>query len=525
MTDSSTQPTTTGPESTMNEAAGPGPRTPSMFASWMVIVVMIALILLSVALFGGDMADGALQVSITLATIFALAVAYYYGHRGSVISNSIHTGVNGAVGTVFVVIAIGTVIGTLYLSGTVAAFIYYGSDIISPRFFFVTVFLIASALTIMLGSSLTTVGAVGIAFVGLASIADVSQPITAGAAISGAILGNKVATISDTANLAVSTVGGDLTIDVHAKTVTRTAIPTAIICAVAYLLLGLFGDSGSGSIDVDQVQSTISQAFNVSLWAFIPVISIFALSMLRFSAFLSLTLSAIIAVVIAAFTQNDLIRSLADDPDLSYFEAVAEVGIDTFANGFALNSGVDQLDSLFAGGGVASMLTTVWLILVAAAFGAVVGSTGMLHRIIAPVIAKCSGPTSLVLTTMLSSIGLNLATADPYTSIVLTGNMYRDEYKQQRLKPQLLSASMADSGTVMSHIIPWNLHGAIFAGTLGIATVKWAPWTLFAYVTPVVTFLMVRFYFLHKDRLPTDADADKAYAAEPAAPTAPQGLA
>ena len=501
------------------------PRTPSMFASWLVIVVMIILILVSVALFGGDMADGALQVSMTLATIFALAVAYFYGHRGSVISNSIHTGVNGAVGTVFVVIAIGTVIGTLYLSGTVAAFIYYGSDIISPRFFFVTVFLIASGLTIMLGSSLTTVGAVGIAFVGLASVADVSQPITAGAAVSGAILGNKIAKISDTANLAVSTVGGDLTIDVHARTVTRTAIPTAIICAVLYLLLGLFGDSGSGSIDVDQVQSTISEAFNVSLWAFIPVISIFALSMLRFSAFLSLTLSAIVAVVIASFTQNDLIRSLADDPDLSYFEAVAEVGIDTFANGFALNSGVDQLDSLFAGGGVASMLTTVWLILVAAAFGAVVGSTGMLHRIIAPVIAKCSGPTSLVLTTMLSSIGLNLATADPYTSVVLTGNMYRDEYKQQRLKPQLLSASMADSGTVMSHIIPWNLHGAIFAGTLGIAIAKWGPWTLFAYVTPVITFLMVRFYFLHKDRLPTDAEAEQAYATPPAEPDAPTALA
>jgi NhaC family Na+:H+ antiporter len=257
----------------------------------------------------------------------------------------------------------------------------------------------------------------------------------------------------------------------------------------------------------------------------VPVISIFVLSMLRFSAFLSLTLSAIVAVVIAAFTQNDLIRSLADDPGLSYFEAVTEVGIDTFANGFALNSGSEQLDSLFAGGGVSSMLTTVWLILVAAAFGAVVGSTGMLHRIITPIIAKCTGPTSLVLTTMLSSIGLNLATADPYTSIVLTGNMYREEYQKQRLKPQLLSATMADSGTVMSHIIPWNLHGAIFAGTLGIATVKWGPWTFFAYLTPVVSFLMVRFYYLHKDRLPTDADAEQAYAAEPAEPTAPQGLA
>jgi Na+:H+ antiporter, NhaC family len=500
------------------------PRTPSLFASWLVIVVMIGLILMSVALFGGDMADGALQVSMTLATLFALAVAYYYGHRGSVISNAIQSGVNGSIGTVFVVIAIGTVIGTLYLAGSVASFIYYGAAIISPQFFFVTVFIIASVLTIMLGSSLTTVGAVGIAFVGLASIADVSQPITAGAAVSGAILGNKIAKISDTANLAVSTVGGDLTIDEHSRTVTLTAIPTAVITAVLFLLLGLFNDSG-GSIDVDKVQGMISQSFDVSLWAFVPVLSIFVLSVLRFSAFLSLTLSAVVAVVVAAFTQGDLIRSLAGDPNLSYIESVIEVGIATFANGFALDSGVEQLDSLFAGGGVASMLTTVWLILVAAAFGAVVASTGMLHRIVAPVIARSTGPTSLVLTTMLSAIGLNLATADPYTSIVLTGDMYRDEYEKQRLKPQLLSASMADSGTVVSHIIPWNLHGALFAGTLGIATVAWGPWTFFAYLTPVVTFILVRFYFLHRDRLKTDADAEQAYASRPAAPAAPQGLA
>ena len=517
-------PAAAGPSSSKS-AADSGQRTPSLLVSWLVIGVMVALILVAVVLFGGEMANGALQVSMTLATLFALGVAYYHGFRGSVISNAIQSGVNGSIGTVFVVIAIGTVIGTLYLAGSVAAFIYYGAAIISPQFFFVTVFIIASALTIVLGSALTTVGAVGIAFVALASIADVSQPITAAAAVSGAILGNKVARISDTANLAVSTVGGDLTIVEHSRTVTRTAIPTAIITAVLYLLLGLLGDSSTGSIDVEQVQSTISQSFNVSLWAFVPVLSIFVLSMLRFSAFLSLTVSAIVAIVVAGFTQSDLIVSLANDPSLSYVGAVAKVGIDTFANGFALNSGVDQLDSLFSGGGVSSMLTTVWLILVAAAFGSVVASTGMLHQIIAPVVAKCKGPTSLVLTTMLSSIGLNLATADPYTSIVLTGDSYRGEYQRQRIKPELLSASMADSGTSISYIIPWNLHGALFAGTLGIAATEWGPWTFFAYLTPVVSFVMVRFYFLRRSRLSTAGDAEKAYAGGPAVTTASQQLA
>ncbi len=139
----------------------------------------------------------------------------------------------------------------------------------------------------------------------------------------------------------------------------------------------------------------------------------------------------------------------------------------------------------------------------------------MLQRIITPVINWTKGPASLILATMLTSTSMNLATADPYTSIVLTSKMFRQEYIKERLKPVLLTTSMADSGTIVSHIIPWNLHGAVFAGTLGIAALQWAPFTFFAYLTPVVTYVMVYFHYMHKNRLPDDADAKETYGAEP----------
>jgi len=138
-------------------------RTPSMFASLLVLGVMVALILLSVGFFGGEVAEGPLQVSMTLATLFALSVSYYYGFRGSLINHTISKSLSGVMGTIFVILAIGTVIGTLYLTGTVANIIYYGVAIISARFYYITIFIIALALSMMLGSSLTTVGAVGVA--------------------------------------------------------------------------------------------------------------------------------------------------------------------------------------------------------------------------------------------------------------------------------------------------------------------------------------------------------------------------
>ncbi len=489
-----------------------GGTQPSMAASLFVIGSMVLLIVVSVVMFGSEVADGPLQVSMTLATLISIAVAARYGHTGAVISKAIDNGINGVVGTLFVILAIGSLIGTLYLCGAVASVVYYGVDLLTADYFYVTVFLLASALSYMLGSSLTTVGALGVSMVGLASVLGVDPAIAAGAVVSGAILGNKVAKISDTANLTVATVGGE-TIATHSKAVTRTMIPAAIITAAVFLVLGLTVESPQGGGDFSQVKDAVSGQFNVSLLAFLPIVLIVVLSARGMSAFLSLVLPAIAAVVLAGFTQHDLIVSLADD-GRSYFGSVIEVGIDTFANGFALDSGNDDLDRVFAGGGTASMLTTIWLVLVAAAFGAIVDYVGILNRVVTPVINWTKNTISLIGVTMASSIGMNLVTADPYTSIELVGRTFRSEYQRQRLEPVVLSTSIADSGTTMSHIIPWNIHGALFAGTLGIAAVEWAPYTVFAYVTPIVSFAIAA-ALSKKRRVPADQDIDQVYGPEP----------
>ncbi len=505
--------TTTGKETPTT------PRTPSMAASLAVFGTMIGLIVLSVVFFGSTVAEGPLQVSMTLATLVALTVAYFYGHRGAVINQAINSSISGTIGTIVVLLAIGAIIGTLYLSGAVAAFIYYGVAFISPRFFYITVFLIASALSMLLGSSLTTVGAVGVAFVGLASVMGVSPGIAAGAAVSGAILGDKTAKISDTAVLTVASVGG-VTIDDHARSVLRTAIPTIIISALLFLVLGLTGSSSATQADPAQVQAAVTQVFNVSLLAFVPVALIFVLSLLHFSGFLCLMIPAIVAVMLAAFTQPELITNLAADPNLNYPLAVLKVGIETFANGFHLNSGNQELDKLFSGGGTAGMLTTIWLIIVAASFGAVTDYTGMLRRVITPVINWTKGPASLVLVTILTSLGLNTVAADPYVSIVLTARMFRDEYMKERLKPVTLSTAIADSGTIFSGIIPWNVNGALFAGALGMATITYAPFTFMAYLSPVVS-LVFGFLVFRKAKLPKSEDAKTVYGKEPAKLPAP----
>jgi NhaC family Na+:H+ antiporter len=486
-------------------------QTPSLFASLLVFGVMIGLILLAVFLFRDEVDSGPLQISITLALLFALGVAFRYGFRGALISDAITHSINSALGTIFILLSVGALIGSLYLAGTVPAFVYYGVAILTPTIFYITAFVLTSILSIVTGSSFTTIGALAVAFVGLANLMGVSPAIAGGAALSGAILGDKIAKISDTVTLTTAVVGG-VTVDEHVRMVRRTAIPAWILSAIVYVILGFVSSGSAGAVDVASVQDTIGQAYNISLLAFVPLVMIFVLSGLRLSGFITLMVSAVVGVITAAFTQPELIRSLADDSGLPYAVDVVKVGIETFATGFQLDSGIDQMDELFSGGGTVGMLSTIWLILVAASFGAVADLTGMIQQVIAPVIKRVHKITSLIVATALTSIGLNVFAADPYVSIVLAARMFRDTYIKQKIKPVTLSATIADSGTIFSYIVPWNVNGAFAIGAMGVG-LAYVPFAFLAYITPLVTIVLAFFYF-NKQTIPDDEDPHKVYGAE-----------
>jgi len=487
-------------------------QTPSLLACLLVFGGMIGLILLTVFLFPEEVDAGPLQISMTLATLLAVGVAYRYGYHGALITEAITHSINAALGTIFILLAIGAVIGSLYLAGTVPAFVYYGVAILNPRIFYITVFILSSLLSILTGSSFTTIGAVGVAFVGLASLMGVSPAIAGGAAVSGAVVGDKIAKISDSFVLTTAVVGG-VSADQHSRTVWRTAIPAWILSALLFIILGFTSSKAAVSVDPAVVQNTINQAYHISLLAFVPIILIFILSALRLSGFLTLMVSALAAVIIAAFTQPELIKGMAADPSLPYGLSAVKAGLETLATGFHLESGIEQMDQLFSGGGTASMLGTVWLILMAASFGAVVELTGMIQRLIAPVTNWAQKASALIVATALTSIGLNLLAADPYVSIVLTARMYRASYMEHRLKPVVLSTVIADSGSIISYIIPWNVHGAFVAGALGIG-MAYAPYAFLCYLSPLVTIVLA-FIYLQKETLFADQDAQAVYGVEP----------
>jgi NhaC family Na+:H+ antiporter len=209
----------------------------------------------------------------------------------------------------------------------------------------------------------------------------------------------------------------------------------------------------------------------------------------RMPPFLSIFAVAVFSGVLAAFTQPDAVRSFVAEPDQNYILTSVEAIYRAMGTGFVSNSGNDTIDSLFSRGGMSSMLTTVWLILGAMSFAAIMEHTGMLQRLVAPLVARARSTGQLIATVAVTCIGLNVVAGDQYIAIVLPSRVFRAEFANRGLAPRMLSRTVEDTGTVTSPLVPWNSCGAYMTGVLGVPTLKYAPYAFFNILNPLIALV------------------------------------
>ncbi len=465
----------------------PQPRPPSMLDALIPVVALIGLIALSVYLFGLDSTLGPLQVALFTAATIAAVIAHKNGYSYITLGNAVIGGISSALGAIFILLAVGALIGTWNMAGTIPTIVDYGLAILKPSYFLAAVTLICAITGTVTGSSWTTAGTLGVAFVGIANVLGVSPEITAGAVISGAYMGDKMSPLSETTILVPSLVGG-VTTNQHIRFMLYTVGPAFAVSTVIFLIISLTQDV-TGSVSTDAARETIGQIYNISIINLLPVVLLVAFSLKKFPAFLSIFITAIFSGVLATITQHDLVLQFANDPDLSTPFALVKGIYAAMATGFVSNSGVAPIDTLFSGGGMDSMLVTVWLILGALAFGAIMEAAGFLDLLVKGVLAKAKSGGLLVATVIGTGIGLNIIAADQYVAIVIPSRSFRLEFRRRRYKPELLSRVVEDGGTVTSVLVPWNSCGAYHTGVLGISTFDYAPYCFFNIINPIISLI------------------------------------
>ncbi len=463
-------------------------RPPSLTDAWIPVASLIGLIALTIYLFGIDATNGPLQVALLLSASIAALVAHKNGHEYIVISEAIVGGISTAMGAIFILLAVGALIGTWNLSGTTATVVYYGIEWLKPEIFYPTAALICFVVGLVTGSSWTTAGTIGVAFVGMAPVLGVNASITAGAVISGAYLGDKLTPLSETTILVPKLVGGVEVYD-HIRAMLWTTVPAFIIALVLFLILATTEDVHAVAGQKDAALNAISTEFWVTPINLIPLVVLIILSLRKFSPFLSILGSAMVAGIMAAFTQPELVRTLADDASLGTVLASIKAIYICMASGFVSKSGVEAIDSLFSRGGMSSMLTTIWLVLGALSFASVMEYAGFLNRIIEPVLGWAKSPTRLLVAVGGSAIGLNVIAGDQYIAVVLPARTFRQEFQRRRIQPQVLSRTIEDTGTVTSPLVPWNSCGAYMSGTLGVPTFDYLPYAFLNILNPLISML------------------------------------
>lgn len=381
--------------------------------------------------------------------------------------------------TVPILLFIGTLSATWMLSGVVPVMIDYGLAVMNPRWFLPTACAICSIVSVLTGSSWTTIATIGVGFMGIGTVMGYESGWVAGAIISGAYFGDKVSPLSDTTVLAAASC--DVPLMTHIRNLMWTSLPALILALGVFSCVGIFTPVHASEKSLEMVDA-IRSMFNLSPWLFVVPLITALLIALRCPTVLTLAVGSIAGLIAMFLFQPHIVEMISDSTVLAV--------IDTLFTGTALSTGSELLDPLVSTGGMFGMIPTILLVISAMIFGGIMIGSGMLEAITGYVTRSINTSRGLIATTCGSGLFLNSCTGDQYLSIIVGGNVFRDAYTSKRIHSSTLSRTLEDSVSVTSVLIPWNSCGVTQSTVLGVATLTYLPFCIFNICSPVMTVLL-----------------------------------
>jgi NhaC family Na+:H+ antiporter len=409
-----------------------------------------------------------------------------YGRKWVDLEESIIRNMRSATPALIILLLIGAIAGTWMASGIIPSLIYYGLKILHPSIFLPASCIICAIISLLTGSSWTTIATIGVALMGIGRALGFDDGWIAGAIISGAYFGDKISVMSDTTVLASSTT--EVPLFTHIKYMLITTIPSLLISIMVFTIAGLSASTTS-SADMMAIEEGLQSTFNISPWLLIVPILTGILIAKRLPAIVTLFASAFMAAIAMVIAQPELILQIANVENSSALSSLKAIIIASTTNN-SIETGNELLNNLVTTRGMGGMMGTIWLIICAMCFGGVMYGSGMLSAITQIFLRVARRTVSVVSSTVGSGLFFNLVTGDQYISIILTGNLFRKLYDERDLEHRLLSRSIEDSATITSVLIPWNSCGMTQSTVLGVATLTYMPYCVFNIISPLMSIFM-----------------------------------
>ena len=458
---------------------------PSVIVSFVPIAVLVILLYIVIRAFGSDSLEGGSQVSLLAASAVCVAIAMLgYGVKWQTLEEAISKNIYSVGSAIIMLLLIGAIAGSWMVSGVVPSLICYGLEIMHPKLFLVSCCAISAVVSLMTGSSWTTIATIGVALIGIGQAQGFDEGWIAGAIISGAYFGDKVSPLSDTTVLASSS--AETPLFTHIRYMMITTVPSFTIALVVFTIVG-FTHEISDPAQIAAFSASLRSTFNITPWLLIVPLFTLLLIIHKLPALITLFSSCLLAGIFLCIFQPEILHNISGaDGFMGAFRGVMQ----SYYGSTAIETGNEALNELVATDGMAGMLHTVWLIVCAMCFGGVMAGSGMLANITAFFLRFVRRTVSIVASTVGAGLFCNMCTGDQYLSIILSSNLFKELYKKQGLEPRLLSRSVEDSATVCSVLIPWNSCGMTQSTVLGVSTFVYFPYCIFNLISPLMTILI-----------------------------------
>lgn len=455
-------------------------KLPELWEALVPIVAMALILVYSMVVLGIDP-----HVPIVIATIIAGLMAFKTGCSWDEISDGMIKSVYRAIEALIIVMCVGMLIGSWVLSGVMPAMIYYGLDLINPRFFLPTGCILCCIVSVATGSAWTSGGTIGVALMGIGAGLGIKPELTAGMVISGAYFGDKISPLSDSTNVAAAAAGTDLY--KHVRSMLYTTVPSLVISLALYTIIGFqYSPDNYDPKLIKEIQDALQASFNLNPILFIAPVFIIFTAVIKLPAIISLLSGSILGGILAFIFQKS---SLVDF-------------LNVLLDGYIGDTGIEFVDKLLTRGGVNGMMWTISLIIFALCYGGILEKAGFIDTILSKIINHITSVGRLVTVTILTGIACDFILTDQYLANIIPGRMYYKLYDEMGLERFYLSRTLEDGGSLWSPMVPWNGCGAYQAATLGVATFAYFPYAFLNLINPIISIIMAYagiFVFRKKD--------------------------
>ena len=450
------------------------------------VIVLVLLLALDISVFGSDAILGASQVSLLVATGICVWLSMWlYKTPWSAFEDAIRSNVGDVTNAIVILLLIGALGGAWTVSGVVPTFIYYGLKIISPKIFLLSACVICALVSLMVGSSWTTIATIGVALMGIGKAEGFSEGMIAGAIISGAYFGDKMSPLSDTTVMASSI--NQVPLFSHIRYMVITTVPSISIALIIFTILGISHD-GAPAEQISQYSQALAGTFHLTPWLLVvPVVTAVMIAR-KTPAMIVLAISTLLASLFAILFQPDLVTAIGEKVVQGSRARVFFVGtVESIYNTVSPSTGMAEVDALVATRGMLGMLNTIYLIICGMCFGGCMRASGMLREISRLILPLARRRFGLVSSTVMTGTVLNGIVSDQYLSIILTSDIFRDTYDKEGYERRLLSRSIEDSATVTSPLYPWSSCGMTQSTILHVPTIAYLPYCFFNWISPLMS--------------------------------------